>query len=274
VADNHEVIVLKRRASPLTCLSSVLGHIRLHNLEDGGLRSALGAHGRVEVVLHFATCYGGDGEPFSALLGANVVGPLRVIESAVQSGVSAFINADTSLPPETNHYARAKRYFLECARQAVSGRCMRLLNMRLEHLYGPGHNNKNFISRVIHACCSNQQYMDFTHGEQVRDFIYIDDVVAAYQRVLDLLSVGRELDPEYSVGTGLALRLRQVVELIRELSRSSIELRFGAIPYREAEPMRLVANIEPLVQIGWSPTVSLEDGLARTIREEKKRWCS
>ena len=61
---------------------------------------------------------------------------------------------------------------------------IKTINMQLEHFYGPGAGDANFISAMINRLIHNDPRIDLTLGEQKRDFIYIDDVVDAYLEVL------------------------------------------------------------------------------------------
>ncbi len=52
-------------------------------------------------------------------------------------------------------------------------------------MYGPGDDSSKFTTHVIESCRRNEPRLALTAGEQLRDFIHIDDVVRAYDRIVD-----------------------------------------------------------------------------------------
>lgn len=71
------------------------------------------------------------------------------------------------------------------------------------------------------------------------------------------------------VGSGRAVRVRDLVETIHRLSGARTELRFGAVAYRPGEPMHSEADLRALGRLGWSPAVTLEEGIRLTLQEEQ-----
>lgn len=113
-----------------------------------------------------------------------------------------------------------------------------------------------------------------TPGEQERDFIYVDDVVEGMRVAAEAPGVeGQSLD----LGTGQAHTVRQVVEQIWEHVGQVANLPKGrilpgALPYRPAEVMHLVADADRTAAlIGWRARIGLEEGLCRVIEWSKGR---
>lgn len=141
------------------------------------------------------------------------------------------------------------------------------INVLLQHMYGPGDDASKFTTHVLHACHRNEAVLKLTAGEQARDFIYIDDVVSAYDA---LLRQCHQLDVvlDIEVGSGVAPTIREFAETAHRLTESSTELLFGALPYRANEAMHCLANIERMTQLGWHPAFDLDAGLKKTIELE------
>ncbi len=144
------------------------------------------------------------------------------------------------------------------------------VNVLLQHMYGPGDDTSKFSTHVLHSCHRNDPVLKLTAGEQARDFIYIEDVVSAYDT---LLMQRHQLDTvqNIDVGTGVAPTIRQFVENVHRLTGSSTELIFGALPYRGNEAMHCLANVAPMAQLGWHPAFDLIAGLKKTIEMEFKK---
>ena len=127
-------------------------------------------------------------------------------------------------------------------------------------VYGPGQKPGMFIPSIV-AACKNSQAFSMTAGEQLRDFLYIDDAVEGLLSMLSPAAAGRV----FNLSTGVSLRIVEVAKKIHSLIGQG-ELCIGALDYRPHEVM--AQEMSPsLAQelLGWSAKVSLEEGLARTI---------
>ena len=93
-----------------------------------------------------------------------------------------------------------------------------------------------------------------TAGEQLWDYLYIHDVARGIVRAMDC----EDAKGIFNLGSGRTVRLRSVVEGIRDRIDPSLPLGFGELPYRPDQIMRLEADISKLHRdLGWSPEVSL-----------------
>ena len=265
VAAGHRVAVLKRVSSSLARIEALLPQLQLFDIEDG-LEAPFLAMGRVDAVIHAATCYGRNGENSAAIFAANTAFPLRLLEVAATFKTAVFINTDTSLDKYLNAYALSKKQFMEWGRFYAARNMLRFLNLRLEHFFGPKDDDTKFTSHVIRSCLANVPELKLTPGEQIRDFIYIDDAVSAYLLLLEKLGQLSEQFVELDVGSGEAISIRAFVEKIHQLTGSETELKFGAVPYREGEVMYSNADTEFLKGLGWQCQVSLEQGIVKTMK--------
>ena len=137
-------------------------------------------------------------------------------------------------------------------------------------MYGPGDTSKKFIPFVIQRMLSNEKNIDLTDGKQKRDFIYVDDVVDAYEMIIDRLCNAGKGFRQFEVGTGTAISIRELVESIKECTSSETDPNFGALPHRVGEIMHSEANIRELASLGWKPSTSLNQGLRKTIAYYRK----
>jgi nucleoside-diphosphate-sugar epimerase len=263
----HEVIVLKRRSSDVRRVKSILERLITYNVEEAKLSSVFRAHAQIDAVIHTATCYGRAGETATEIFEANTAFPLRVLEAAVKSNVGVFYNTDTILPSHLNDYALSKSQFLEWGKIFSAGSKIRFVNIRLEHVYGPGDADSKFTTHVIKSCLKNVPDLNLTPGDQKRDFIYIDDAVDAYLKIWEHTYLSSGYYQEYGVGSGNAVTIRAFVEMTKKITHSSTRTNFGAIPYRHNEVMDSNINIEPLKALGWESRVDLATGIRLVMRD-------
>lgn len=267
-AGGLDVAVLKRQASTLVRLRG-LERLVTFDLEAGGLDAALAWEGGVDAVVNAAGVYGRRGETFEEMLKVNTLLPLQVLERALGRGVPLFLNAGTALSPSLNSYALSKRQFCEWGRLLSADGPVRFVDVRIEHFYGPGDDDLKFATHAARAFVRGVAEYPLTEGAQERDFIYIDDVVGAFVTLLDRQEA---LAPGYvtlGVGSGQAVSVRRFVELLHATSRSTTRLVFGALPYRPHEVMHSCADIAELRALGWTPSVSLDEGVARLVAAER-----
>ena len=261
VAQGHKVIILKRKSSSILRISSIIHVVKMYNIENLDYSILFSAHGKIDAIIHTATCYGRHGEKPSEVFEANTGFPLRLMDAAKAAGVDLFINTDTILDKYVNSYSLSKNQLLEWGKFSCTQNKMFFVNMRLEHFYGPYDASSKFTTHVINSCLRNVPKLKLTYGEQIRDFIYIDDVVSAYLVILERAKGFSFFFNEFDVGSGAAVSIREFVELVHKITNSQTYLAFGSIPYRAGEMMKSNADIEPLKELGWFCKTDLEKGL-------------
>jgi len=225
-----------------------------------------------DVVIHTACCYGRNGESPLQIIDSNVRFG-AVILNAIKGlkGKISFINAGTVLSRGVSLYALTKIQFEELGAYIANASSpnIQFINIKLQHMYGPGDDASKFTSYVINSCKNNVPTLPLTFGEQKRDFIYIDDVVDAYVKIIEGLTTLNNVE-QIELGSGVASCLRDFVEAVHKLTNSKTELLFGKIPYREKEEMCMVANVAPLKKLGWIPKVDIEAGIKKLLKINAK----
>jgi UDP-glucose 4-epimerase len=104
-----------------------------------------------------------------------------------------------------------------------------------------------------------------TAGTQTRDFVYVDDVVDGIVRALTMTE---RHDSALHLSAGQGVAIRDVARLAAAAVGPGAYglLQLDAVPYREGEAMAYWAdNTESRIRLGWTPRVSLEEGLRRTV---------
>jgi len=265
---NQRVILLKRSHSKTFRIENELQSIQHYDIDKIPLEKVF-QENRIDRILHCATHYGRlDKNPIQ-IVETNQVFPLQLLQYAEKYNVQSFINTDTILDKRVSTYSLSKRQFSEWLE--LYSEKMSCVNVALEHFYGPGDDRSKFVSFVIMALLENVDKIDLTEGEQRRDFIYIDDVVEAFLRILESNTASKPGFYRFEIGTGELISIKDLVLTIQKLSGSTNTLlNFGAIPYRENEIMHPDLNLGPIQKLGWTPRFPLTSGLKNTIDEEKR----
>lgn len=275
LARGDEVVAIKRSSSNTAKIQ--------HSLEHPGLRlfdidvedpSRLFVQYQVDTIIHTATEYGRGSTPLYSILNANLLLPLRLAELGMQRGVRCFINTDSFFNKGGNSYSNLLNYSLSKKSlliwlEKLAGN-MGIINVVLEHLYGPGDSPSKFVEHVIRQVGIDQiPHIALTHGHQRRDFIFVDDVVQGYLKLVDYGRSQKFSIESFGLGTGQSIQVRDFVREVKTLAGSATELGFGDIDYRPDEIMSSHADISSLERLGWSPTVSAEEGIRRIL----ERYC-
>lgn len=268
VSRQFRVTVLKRPLSNTDRLLEIADQIDYLDLGSPQMEACF-AERKVDCVLHCATHYGRNETRRKSILDANLLLPLELLELAIEHGVSAFINIDTSLGKESNAYSLSKHQFKEWLKRAAG---IRALNLPLAYFFGPGDDPWKFITFVISELLKGATKIDLSPGEQKRDFFFIEDAVDAILTIIgriESFSVGFHNLP---IGSGQAVQLKDLVLIIARLvGNRGTNLNFGGLNYRKNEVMEQITDLSAMTQLGWNPSWALEQGLAETIRFERKQ---
>jgi CDP-paratose synthetase len=269
----HELCLLIRHSSNTHRVEEFLDQVdvvREVNLEK--VKNAVIQYAP-DVIVHTACSYGRVGESPIELLDANVRLGIALLQAAVDgSGPrTQFVNTGTVLAPSVSLYALSKHQFSQWGSALCRQYPLRLqfVEVLLQQMYGAGDDRTKFIANVIESCRLNEPDLKLTPGEQLRDFIHIDDVVSAFDAIITHSSLIANYE-QIDVGSGDAISMKSFVKLAHQIAQSKTELKFGVMPYRPAEPMHCVADPSRLRSLGWIPRFDLESGLNQTILHHKK----
>ena len=226
---------------------------------------------KIVAVFHLATKYGRNGQVFDVFQ-SNVNLPLTILQLCVEYNCNIFISADTFFGKKLFNYEYMRLYTSSKASLVDWAKTwckqyshIKFVNLRLEHVYGPGDSMPKFVPDLIWKLKMNQKEIPMTSGCQIRDFIYVDDISSLYLALLSRRNLIPTGFSEYEVGTGVGTSVRQFADLARELIGSESTLVYGAIESRNNEILESIAITEPLRRFGWTPLVPLPEGLVKTI---------
>ncbi len=131
---------------------------------------------------------------------------------------------------------------------------------RLFFLYGPDEAPDRLVPAVIRPLLAGERAAT-TAGEQVRDFMHVQDAAEA----LAALAASAVSGP-VNIASGRPVSVAEVIDLIGSLTGRAGLIDRGARATPLAEPARIVADVARLRQeVGFQPRISLPDGLASTI---------
>lgn len=143
-----------------------------------------------------------------------------------------------------------------CTGQGVSGAWGRIF-----FLYGPHEHPARLVASVI-TDFLHGDVARCTHGNQIRDFLHVEDVASAFVALLE-----SEVDGAVNIASGQPVTLRDVVLTIANCLGTRERVQFGVVTASEHEPPLLLADVRRLAgELGWQPKYDLASGIAQTVR--------
>ena len=277
-ARGDEVVVVGRRAHP----GQVPGLPAEITYRAGDVGSAwfdaLVGEMRPERVFHLASAVdvSRDLDAIELQVGATQMTAVHVARACLAHGVGRLVHVgtceeygngpapfrETQDPAPVSPYSAAKVAATAFVRMLCSSFGLRAVIVRPFLTYGPEQESNLLIPALIRSALAGHDF-PMTGGEQTREFNYVDDIVAGFLRAADAPGVeGLTIN----LGCAEPRRIRDVAQLVLDLMGNPVRAEFGRLPYRPGETWEFYCdNTRARELLGWRPTVSLQDGLQRTI---------
>lgn len=132
---------------------------------------------------------------------------------------------------------------------------------RVFFLYGPYEHPERLVSSVIRSVL-NGDPARCSHGKQIRDFLYVEDVASAFVNIMESGVQG-----PVNIASGRPICLKEVIMKIGEKTGRPDLIRLGEKAAPEDEPSLLIADIRRLrEEVKWSESYTLDEGIDKTIR--------
>jgi nucleoside-diphosphate-sugar epimerase len=203
------------------------------------------------------------------MLHANLIGTVHLLLAASETGCQRMVLLGSSEEPigaagdeiAMSPYAAAKVAGTLYARMFWKLYGLPVVVTRPFVTYGPRQEPTKLIPYTILSLLRGEA-PQLSSGSRIADFVYVLDVVRG------LLWAGLRPGVEgktIDLGTGTGTTVREVVELLVELSGSAARPVFGALPDRPGERRRVADTEAARRHLGWLPLCSLREGLAQTV---------
>ncbi len=286
-AAGEPVVALVRPGSDLRRLGLVgrdIGVVRVDLGDERALRAEI-ARLRPAACVHLAAAGAVVPEGrLSRLLAVNALSPAVLAETLADAGCDRLVTAGSSseygpcdgpmdeglAPLPDDPYGAAKLAGGLLARSIALRAGMAVLHLRVFSGYGPGEDPRRLVPSVL-ASLLRGDPVELTPGGQVRDFVYLEDVVDAFAAAVRPDAPSGAI---LNVGTGVQTTVRALALLAAEVTGADPGLlRFGAKPYRPHEIFSWRAATSTAERVlGWRARTTLRDGLERTtaaLRRER-----
>jgi nucleoside-diphosphate-sugar epimerase len=170
-----------------------------------------------------------------------------------------YLSESTPVKPQSL-YAGSKLAFKFIMDQIGRTTGMETTWARLFYQYGAYEDKRRVVPAVITSLL-NHQTQKLTSGEQIRDYLHVEDVASAITAIFYKRVTG-----EVNIGSGNPISIHDLTMKIGTLLGRTDLIEYGAIPQNPNDPRFVCANNRRLVeQTGWKPRFELDEGLLQTI---------
>lgn len=248
------------------------------DIADRAMVSSLLAQEKPDAIVHFAAESHVDRSitDASPFITTNVLGTQVLLDCARQAGIPRMVHVstdevygtlgpegrfreDTPLAPNSPYSAsKASSDLLVRAAHETFGQ--NVVITRCSNNYGPYHFPEKLIPLMIVSALRGKPLPVYGKGENVRDWLYVEDHCRAVDRIL---REGREGEI-YNIGGHNERTNLQVVEaIIRELGRGEITF----VADRKGHDLRYAVDPQKIRrELGWAPQTDFETGIKKTVR--------
>ncbi|OGU18524.1 MAG: UDP-glucose 4-epimerase [Ignavibacteria bacterium GWA2_55_25] len=215
----------------------------------------------------------------------NVLGGLNLFEGARKHGVGKFIFSSTGgaiygeqdyFPADEEHPTRplspygisklSTEKYLFFYRETYG---TQFVVLRYANVYGPRqnpHGEAGVVAIFAAKLLKGEQPVINGDGKQTRDYTYVGDVVRA-----NVLALHAKHSDTFNVGTGVETDVNVLLRKLAEVLNPSAQENHG--PAKPGEQKRSVISFKKIQrELGWSPTVPLEEGLRLTAEYFRKEY--
>lgn len=272
LGEGYQVIVLKRRHSDVSRIAEYRKKITFYDVDGKRtLEQILDRHIIIGII-HLATDYGKrNNNDILQMCRANIEFATQLLNWAAKNKCQFFVNTHTYAHSGYTLYSAMKNAFLEIIQYYACNSSLKIINMRLEYVYGPKDDTTKLISAIIESLLNGKKIKS-SPGKQKRDFIFVEDVVAAYLKVLNCMPRLSKGLTEFGIGTGKSLTLKSFVQKIERLVGVSGTIEWGAVSYRLNEIFDSRADTRlARRKLGWQPTQDDQQALMKTIVWHKEQ---
>ena len=170
---------------------------------------------------------------------------------------AGYFHEDSPISPKTL-YAVTKSSLSFIGHQLAIDNDINFAWARIFYLFGPQEDKRRLIPSVVRSLKNGNPFPS-TAGEQIRDYLHVEDIARAFVTIIE-----EKADGIYNISSGTPITIRTLLERVGKILGKSDLLQFGALPYREWEPMFICGDNRKLRSLGWAPKYSLEQGLEQT----------
>lgn len=253
---------------------NVKGFIKKY-LQPGLLGIDWSATGQIDILYHEAAINDTTLNDRDEMLRANLSASIELFEHAVENGCKKIVYASSTAVygnapapfkedgPITplNVYGESKMMLDEFAMEFASRNPeITVVGLRYCNVYGPGESHKGKRASMIYQLAQQMEKGNprlFKHGEQKRDWIYVDDVVKA-----NILAAEAKESCVVNCGSGSATPFNEIVEILNDVMGLKRTVEYIDNPFKDKyQDFTYCDMTKAAEKIGFRPEYDIKKGI-------------
>lgn len=228
-----------------------------------------------EIAIHLASYLTASDQwsDVQKLVNTNILYLSKVLDAVAEVDLKCFINTGTFA-----EYFKGDNEFMPAYYYAATKTASRAIVDYYANTYGfkqttivpysiyGGQDSQKKIIDIIFDSITSDEPLQLSPGEQVLDFIHMDDVVSFYKIVV----ANYDRLPQksnFKLGTGKGHSLKQLAKIIETVTNGKTNIAWGAKDYRKSDVMYAVADLRYAKRIlDWRPRISLKKGIKKNLK--------
>ena len=217
----------------------------------------------------------------------NILGTLNLMEAVragsprtrvVFSSTGGVLYGDFNTPPNAEIYPKDPESPYAISKLSIElylayyGRVhgLEVVSLRFGNVYGPRqdpHGEAGVVAIFCGRILDNRPLTVFGDGLQTRDYVYVGDVARAVwlAATKPLPDKGRLDARAFNIGTGEGTSVLEIAKQLQLAADSDVPVEFA--PHRPGEQQESFVNVDKAkALLGWTPRVSLPEGLSKTYQ--------
>ena len=184
-----------------------------------------------------------------------------VLSSSYVYGPPDYLPIDEAHPTKPNNpYMASKILSEDLCKSYARSFGVPITIVRPFNIYGPNQPENFLIPTMVKGL--NEGKISLKDSRPKRDMVYVNDVVNAYMKTLNLNHDGVEV---FNIGQGISYSIREMAEAVVKVSGKEVEIYFSE-EQRPNEVLDTVADIAKAKELlGWKPEFTLESGLKEIL---------
>ncbi len=224
-------------------------------------------------VIHLASFLTSDDSEKSLenILDVNLKFGTNILNALEETDLEYFINFGTFAEYYENDeildsaylYSASKTAFRSIIKYYQKKMKFKWFNIIPYTIYGGKDTQKKVIDYIINSIFSVEP-IKMSKGEQILDFIHVEDVTDFVLQLLDKSVYIDENFIEFKLGTGVGTSIRDLANIIERIFEKETNIAWGSLEYRKMDIMKAIANVSSCEQyLNYKTKISLCDGVNR-----------
>lgn len=230
-----------------------------------------------EVVIHLASYLTSkdDEDSIDQILFSNINFGVNLLNALEDTQIKCFINVGSSAEYLHNDgelrsaylYAASKTAFRPILKYYSDKIGFKWINVIPYTIYGGNDRQKKVLDYIISSLYAKKA-IPMSGGEQVLDFIHIDDVVDFFITLLNNIDNISNEYIEFHLGTGIGISIKELSSIVEQVYNKPTHINWGELPYRKMDVMQAIAHTSKNKDIlNWEAKVDIRNGIYKMKME-------